>query len=113
MAAPPRFGPLTRQRIEKTMKWLEETGDRRWFIQLLNTDAGSAAQVERFLAIAAKAVDAETLRVYMAETKGTRRLGVIYGEYASREEASRAIASLPAALRAYGPYPRQVSRLRN
>lgn len=113
MAALPRFGPLTRQHIEKTMKWLEETGDRRWFIQLLNTDAGSAAQVERFLAIAAKAVDAEALRVYTAESKGTRRLGVIYGEYASREEASRAIASLPSALKAYGPYPRQVSRLRN
>lgn len=113
MAAPPPFGPLTRQHIEKTKKWLEETGDRRWFIQLLNTDAGSAAQVERFLASAAKVADAEDIRVYTAESKGTRRLGVIYGEYASREEASQAIAKLPKALRAYGPYPRQVRRLRD
>ena len=107
------FGPLTRQRIEKTKEWLEATHDRQWFIQLLNTDAGSAGQVERFLAGASKAADADALRVYTAESKGTRRLGVIYGEYPSRDAASRAIAGLPASLKTYGPYPRQVSRLRN
>lgn len=107
------FGLLTRQCIEKTKKWLEATNDRQWFIQLLSTDAGSAGQVERFLAGTSRAADVDALRVYTAESKGTRRLGVIYGEYPSRDAASRAIAGLPASLKTYGPYPRQVSRLRN
>jgi MSHA biogenesis protein MshM len=117
MAAPaqkePRLGPMTRQRVEETLKWLEATENNRWFIQLLNTDAGSANHVEGFLAGASKVADASALRVYTVESKGTRRLGVIYGEYPSREAASRAMNDLPAALKVYGPYPRQVSRLRN
>lgn len=107
------FGPLTRQRLEETRKWLETTNDKQWFIQLLSTDAGSARQVENFLTNAAKAADANAIRVYTAESKGTRRLGVIYGEYPSRDAASRAMHGLPAALKTFGPYPRQVSRLRN
>jgi len=114
MAKEPGFGPLTRQRLEETRKWLDATNDRRWFIQLLSTDAGSAGQVERFLdGISKVAAEPDSIRVYTAESKGTRRLGVIYGEYPSRDAASRAMNSLPAALKTYGPYPRQVSRLRN
>jgi septal ring-binding cell division protein DamX len=114
MAKEPGFGPLTRQRLEETRKWLDATNDRRWFIQLLSTDAGSAGQVERFLdGISKVAAEPDAIRVYTAESKGTRRLGVIYGEYPSRDAASRAMNSLPAALKTYGPYPRQVSRLRN
>lgn len=114
-AAPkePAFGPLTRQHIEETRKWLDATSDKHWFVQLLHTDAGSASQVENFLASASKMAYAETIRVYTAESKGTQRLGVIYGEYPSREAASRAMYGLPAALKIYGPYPRQVSQLKN
>lgn len=107
------FGPITRQRIEETRKWLEATNDKQWFIQLLSTDAGSARQVENFLAKAAKAADANAIRVYTAESRGTQRLGVIYGEYPSRNSAIRAMQDLPAPLKIYGPHPRQVSRLRN
>jgi type II secretory pathway predicted ATPase ExeA len=107
------FGPLTRQGMEATAKWLAAADDRHWFIQLLNTDAGSAEQVERFLASAARHLDATQLRAYTAENKGSRRLGVIYGDYPTRAAASRAIADLPPALKNHGPYPRQVGRLRN
>jgi len=109
----PRLGPLTRQRIDETGKWLEAVGDSRWFIQLLSTDADNAAQVERFLANLPKTADAGLVRVYTAESKGVRRLGVIYGEFPSREAASVAARALPPPLKAYGPYPRQVRRLRD
>jgi type II secretory pathway predicted ATPase ExeA len=108
----PAFGQLTRQRLEETRKWLDETADNRWFIQLLSTDAGSAAHVEGFLASAAKAADADSIRVYMVESRGIMRLGVIYGEYPSRAAATQALNDLPAALKVFGPYPRQVRRLR-
>ena len=111
--APPRLGPLTRQRLEETQKWLETADSSHWFIQLLSTDADSAAQVERFLANAARADYAEPIRVYAAESKGVRRLGIIHGEYPSRAAAMQAINALPAPLKAHGPYPRQIRRLRD
>jgi hypothetical protein len=109
----PAYGKLTRQRLAETRKWLDATADNRWFIQLLSTDAGSASHVEGFLANASKAVDADAIRAYTVESKGVLRLGVIYGEYPSREAATQALNALPAALKIYGPYPRQVRRLRS
>ncbi len=109
----PTLGQLTRQRLEETRKWLDATADNRWFIQLLSSDVGSAAHVEGFIASAAKAVEADAIRVYTVENKGVQRLGVIYGEYPSREAATQALSKLPAGLKTYGPYPRQVRRLRS
>ena len=108
-----RFGPLTQQHLEATRKWLDAAGDSRWFIQLLSTDPGSAAHLENFLGTAARLVAPAELRVYSVEFGGTRRMGVIYGDYPSREAAMNAMGSLPQALKLYGPYPRQVRRLRS
>jgi type II secretory pathway predicted ATPase ExeA len=107
------LGPLTRQHVEETQKWLDSASDHRWFIQLLGTDAGSAGHVENFLASALKLAEPGAIRVYAVEINGQKRLGVIYGEYASRQAASQAMAALPAPLKIYAPYPRQVRRLRN
>jgi type II secretory pathway predicted ATPase ExeA len=109
----PAFGQLTRQRLEETRKWLDATADNRWFIQLLSSDVGNAAHVEGFIASASKAVDADAIRVYTVESRGILRLGVIYGEYPTREAATQALNNLPVALKIYGPYPRQVKRLRS
>lgn len=109
----PDMGPLTRKRFDDTLIWLDLTKNNRWFIQLLNTDAGSVRDIERFLANASKLADPDAIRVYKVERKEGDRLGVIYGDYPSREAASQALQQLPAALKAYGPYPRQVGRLRN
>ncbi len=109
----PRFGPLTLQRLEATRKWLDSAGDSRWFIQLLSTDAGSVGHLENFLNTAGRLVESDELRVYSVEFGGVRRMGVIYGEYPTRAEAISALGNLPPALKLYGPYPRQVKRLRS
>lgn len=101
----PAFGRLTRQRIEETRKWLESANDKLWFIQLLSTDTGSAREVERFLANAMRVAETDAIRVYTGEIRGAQRIGVIYGEYPSREAARQAIAGLPKELKAYGPHP--------
>jgi septal ring-binding cell division protein DamX len=80
---------------------------------LLSSDVGNAAHVEGFIASASKAVDADAIRVYTVESRGILRLGVIYGEYPTREAATQALNNLPVALKIYGPYPRQVKRLRS
>ena len=108
------LGRLTRERLEDTRAWLAAAEPDHWFIQLLITDADRAQHVENFLARAVVRLgQPATVRVYTVELKGSRRLGVIYGDYATREGASRDLAQLPAELRAYGPYPRQVRRLRD
>ncbi len=109
----PDMGPLTRKRFDETLQWLDSTKDNRWFIQLLSTDAGSVSNVERFLANASKLADPDAIRVYKVEREEGDRLGVIYGDYPSREAASKALQQLPAALKTYGPHPRQVRRLKN
>jgi septal ring-binding cell division protein DamX len=87
--------------------------NERWFVQLLASDRATAAAIEPFLKRAGAAhLDPEQIRVYGAEVNGGVRYGVIYGEFASRSEASAFIQSLPKALRSGRPYPRQVSQLR-
>jgi len=108
----PAYGKLTRQRLEETRQWLDATADNRWFIQLLSSDAANVTHVESFVANASKVAEASAIRVYTVESKGTLRMGVIYGEYPSREAARQALSTLPAALKIYGPYPRQIRRLR-
>lgn len=112
-AQQPAMGRLTRMRIEETRQWLESAEDNRWFIQLLSTGADSANYVEGFLANASRLADPDAIRVYKVERKEGDRLGVIYGDYPSRMAASKALQQLPPQLKAYGPYPRQVRRLRN
>ena len=109
----PVMGPLTRKRLDDTRKWLDATNDSRWFIQLLSTDAGSARHVEGFIAGASGLTDPDAIRVYKVERQNGDRLGVIYGDFPSRASASQALQQLPPALKTYGPYPRQVRRLRN
>ncbi|MBI4988906.1 MAG: AAA family ATPase [Rhodocyclales bacterium] len=104
---------MTRVKLEETQQWLETVADNRWFIQLLNTDVSSLVSVENFLHKAARLTDEGDLRVYSVVVKGTRRLGVIYGDYPSLESASKAMNDLPPALKVFGPYPRQVRRLKN
>ncbi|HMM54123.1 MAG TPA: AAA family ATPase [Candidatus Desulfobacillus sp.] len=109
----PRVGRLTQQRLDATEDWLNSTSGSRWFIQLLTTEAGDASHVESFLAAASKLVDPERLRVYRTSSKSQPRMGVIYGDYASQQEAGEAISALPAALRRNGPYARQLRQLQH
>ncbi len=109
-----RLGPLTRQYLNDTQQWLAASPDSHWFIQLLTTDSGSTAHVEKFIAqLAGQVADPQMIRVYTAQSKGTQRLGVIYGDFASREAAAHALGTLPPPLKIYGAYPRQVKRLKN
>jgi type II secretory pathway predicted ATPase ExeA len=98
--------------LDQASRWLPTVADEHWFVQLLTSDADDALAVERFLVQAAAQLDARQLRVYQAQVGSRRRLGVIYGDYASRSEAEAAIRELPASLGALGAYPRQVRWLR-
>jgi type II secretory pathway predicted ATPase ExeA/septal ring-binding cell division protein DamX len=108
----PRIGPLALARLAQTRQWLPGAPGERWFVQLLTTDATQAAHLEGFLAQASRLANTAETRVYLADVGGQQRIGVIYGEYASLEQALAAAEAMPAALKAYRPHARQVERLR-
>ncbi len=108
-----KLGPTTLKKIEETRQWLATAEGEHWFIQVLATDASQTDHVENFLTRAGKPDDPAALRVYAVEVDGAYRIGVIYGDYPSPSAASQALARLPQHLKSYGPYLRQVKRLRH
>ena len=100
------------ERIAATEEWLKKTPANRFFIQLLNLEAPATAEVEAFLQTHAGKLDSGQLRVYRSKLSGKDRIGVIYGEYSSRDEAITALAQLPPEIRATQLYVRSISKLR-
>ena len=126
MAAPPavRDGESTRRqpegaatlpslaaRIAATEEWLKRTPDRHYFIQMLTADGGSQRQIVEFLNNHAAMLDLQQVRVYRSSVGGRSRLGVIYGDYATRDEAEAALAAIGDVSPASRPYIRTVGRL--
>ncbi|PKO90469.1 MAG: ATPase [Betaproteobacteria bacterium HGW-Betaproteobacteria-12] len=109
--ANPRFGPLTRRHMEQYAEWIDEVPRTRYFIQLLATDASHTGEIEGFLARAIQELDPAALRAYRSSLSGQDRVGVIYGDFPSREAAAAAMLALPESIKAAQPFPRQVSRL--
>ncbi|MDP2793478.1 MAG: AAA family ATPase [Sulfurisoma sp.] len=112
---PPAWQKLPKpvqQRLIEHRLWFEQVQDDRWFIQLLGTDSSQVRRIETLLGRADALLDPAMVRVYFVPMHGTERMGVIYGDFTSRAAASEALKALPAELRPYRPYPRQVIKLR-
>lgn len=107
-----RFGPLTREYFGHYESWIAEVPRNHYFIQLLATDANRTGEIEGFLARAAEVLEPKELRAYRSSLSGRDRVGVIYGDYESREQAAAAMQALPDTIKAAQPFPRSVGRLR-
>ena len=110
-AADAHFGLLTKEHFGRFAAWQTNASAEHFFIQLLATDAGSSVEIESFLARATKLLNPDELRAYRSSLSGRDRVGVIYGDYPTRQAASVAMRNLPEAIRMAHPYPRQVSKL--
>jgi type II secretory pathway predicted ATPase ExeA len=99
------------ENIATTNEWLKKVPDTHYCIQLLSTDAASLRDVENFVGSSSNSLDPHDLRVYRSSLSGRDKLGVIYGDYPSREAASAALARLPETIRSSRPYVRAVSKL--
>lgn len=107
-----KMGPLTQQRLAASQAWLAQAPADRWFVQLLGSDGSQADRIEAFLQKTEQLLGTEQLHVYFVMLRGSERVGVIYGDYASEPEAEAAARKLPKELQEYRPYARQVSKLR-
>lgn len=105
--------PRLEKSLAESQPWLNSAPQHKWFLQLLTTVAIHPELVEAFLVRAHNAgVDMDKVRVFHSSLSGTARYGVIYGDYASRQDAVNDLKNLPLALKSHNPYARQVIQLR-
>ena len=104
--------PTLTERIAATEEWLKKTPDTHYFIQLLSTDASNFRAVEFFLENGTATLDPRHLRVYRSGLSGRDRLGVIYGDYPTRETANEELARLVKTNPTGNPYIRAVGKLK-
>lgn len=86
---------LLGQRIEAARTVLGSAAEGNLSIQLFLTDDVRPARMERFLQRASRLVNLADIYVYPTRMGGHLKYRVMYGLYASREEASAAMAGLP------------------
>ena len=100
------------ERLAASEEWLKDAPDTHYFIQLLSTDAANQRAVEAFIESKGRSLDRQQIRIYRSRLSGRDRLGVVYGDYPSREAASAALAELTKTSPGSSPYIRTFSKLR-
>jgi MSHA biogenesis protein MshM len=100
-------------RLAATREILERADDERYAIELFVTENTDPARMERFLLRAREMVPLEALYVIPVAAGGQYRLWVVYGDFASREEAAAAERRLPPRYQqAFRTAPRSFGELR-
>jgi type II secretory pathway predicted ATPase ExeA len=91
---------------------LADGSTARFAVQLMVTAARDRPYLTAYLAEAGKAVGTERLFVVPTGGGDGARVGVLYGPFASREEATTAMNALPDTVRQFHPFVRSVDGAR-
>src|SRR5205085_12351313 len=81
-------------------------------VQLMVADARQRDYVAGYLAEAAHAVSADKLFLVPAGSPDAPRLGVLFGAFQDRPDATLALAALPESLKQFRPYVRPLDGVR-
>jgi len=92
---------------------LEGASGGRYVVQLMMTDARDPAYLQAYLAEASRTLKPEELFLYPSGSADSPKVGVLYGAFQTRKEASDAMGALPDNLRQFRPYVRAVEAVRN
>jgi MSHA biogenesis protein MshM len=101
---------LLAQRLSETERWLAETDDSRFTIQILG--AIDAEILRKDLNAFRKYIDIERIFVYRTVANQRPSFTVLLGTYGTRAEAFREIEELPEPIRLNRPYYRTVRGVR-
>jgi MSHA biogenesis protein MshM len=85
---------------------------QRYAVQLMVTDAREHGYLENYLVEAARSLRPEQLYLVPAGNPETPRLGVLFGTFGERSDASTALAALPDSLKQFRPYVRPLQAVR-
>jgi MSHA biogenesis protein MshM len=86
---------LLASRLSTSRERLERVDDERYALELYVTENSDPARMERFLLRARELVPLEEVMVIPVAAGGQYRLWVLFGDFASREEAAAAAGRLP------------------
>lgn len=109
----PAPGSLAESRYAAGQALVDAPGDRRYVVQLMMTDARDPAYLEYYLRDAARTLKEDDLFVYPSGNADSPRVGVLYGSFRTRREATEALNALPSGLRQFRPYVRTVEGVKN
>ena len=116
-AANPRLGAsemtvdLLEQRLLATDLWLERERGAFYSIQLLGSD--DPQLLREYFKTIAKYLDIEKVYVYRTTANQHPSLTVLYGTFATRDEVTRTLQSLPEELKFNRPYYRTLQGIRS
>lgn len=97
---------IVEKRLEATSTWLSQQSPDTVSIQLMVGD--NLEQMRTQLEALTSVVELDNLYVYRTNVGGKPYISVLYGSYADRATASKALADLPKPLRTYRPQLRTV-----
>ncbi|HAT50790.1 MAG: hypothetical protein HQL07_10130 [Nitrospirae bacterium] len=94
--------PLLDERIQAAKTWLTAHNNSAIYsVQLMSVHRSSLGGLQSYLNRSDLGLSADKLMAFPVDQD---RLLLFYGQYATREEANQAIASLPASIRNTGPF---------
>ena len=102
----PETDDLLEQRLRETRRWLSETEDSRFTIQLLGSD--NPDYLRNGLAEIGDLVELERVFVYRTRANQRPSYTVLLGTFGTRAEAYQEIDALPESMKANGPYFRTI-----
>ncbi len=102
----PGSDDLLEQRLRETERWLANTDDSRFTIQLLGSNNPGYLRSE--LAALGELIELERVFVYRTVANQRPSYTVLLGTYSTRAEAFRELDALPEAMKANGPYFRTI-----
>lgn len=102
-------GSLVKNRIAHSYSWLAKQDPERFSIQILLARADVTQGLERFFAQKSVRNEVDKLYVVHSTVKGKPMLLVLYGDYATYDEANSALSALPKGMSRYKPYLRRLS----
>jgi len=102
----PDAGSLLQTRLDATQAWLQQQPESTVSIQLL----GSAddQQLSNHLATLGRQLDIQSIYPFRTQVAGQPFITVLYGSYATRQEAMQAVRQLPKSIKSYNPHLRTI-----
>ncbi|MGI9334132.1 MAG: AAA family ATPase [Gammaproteobacteria bacterium] len=101
---------LVDARVSRTRAWLQEKHRTRYSIQIMVSDAAQREALEKFLRRRQDAGDLDDVYCYPSTLNGRPAFVVFYKAFVTFEAATAELVGLPAALKRYQPYVRNMTQ---
>jgi MSHA biogenesis protein MshM len=111
--APASGSDAVSRRLSAGRQLIEEPRQMRYAVQLMVTDARERAYLEQYLGEASRALPPDHLYLVPAGNPDSPRVGLVYGGFRERGEATAALGALPEGLRQFRPYVRTLEAIRD